>query len=76
MQSPVSSRIRQQCPSASRLSGMKSRGRAWWSFSSGRNCGSGHAESAQRSVEALKFAGDAIFTDVAAFCQALKRKGG
>jgi nicotinamidase-related amidase len=39
-------------------------------------CGSGHAEAAQRSIEALKFAGDAVFTDVAAFCQALKPKGG
>lgn len=26
-------------------------------------CGSGHAEAAQRSIESLKFAGDAIFTD-------------
>jgi nicotinamidase-related amidase len=39
-------------------------------------CGSGHAEAAQRSIEARKFAGDAVFTDVEAFCQALKRKGG
>jgi nicotinamidase-related amidase len=39
-------------------------------------CGSGHAEAAQRSVESLKFGGDAVFTDVEAFCQALKRKGG
>jgi len=39
-------------------------------------CGSGHAEAAQRSIEALKFARDAVFTDVAAFCQALKRKAG
>jgi nicotinamidase-related amidase len=38
-------------------------------------CGSGHAEAAQRSIESLKFAGDAVFTDVNAFCQALKRKG-
>src|ERR1700752_3583847 len=37
-------------------------------------CGSGHAEAAQRSVEALKFAGDAVFADVAALCRALKRK--
>ena len=35
-------------------------------------CGSGHAEAAQRSVESLKFAGDAVFTDVEAFCRALK----
>jgi nicotinamidase-related amidase len=39
-------------------------------------CGSGHADAALRSVESLKFAGDAVFTDVEAFCQALKRKGG
>jgi biuret amidohydrolase len=39
-------------------------------------CGSGHAEAAQRSIESLKFAGDAVFTDVDAFCRALKRKGG
>ena len=39
-------------------------------------CGSGHAEAAQRSVGSLKFAGDAVFTDVGTFCQALKRKGG
>lgn len=36
-------------------------------------CGSGHAEAAQRSIESLKFAGDAVFTDVESFCQALKR---
>jgi nicotinamidase-related amidase len=39
-------------------------------------CGSGHAEAAHCSTESLKFAGDAVFTDVEAFCQALKRKGG
>jgi biuret amidohydrolase len=39
-------------------------------------CGSGHAEAAQRSIESLKFAGDAVFTDVEAFCRALQRKGG
>lgn len=37
-------------------------------------CGSGHPEAAQRSVEALKFAGDAVFTDVEAFCQSLQRR--
>jgi nicotinamidase-related amidase len=36
-------------------------------------CGSGHAEAAQRSIEALKFAGDAVFTDIAAFRNALAR---
>jgi nicotinamidase-related amidase len=37
-------------------------------------CGSGHAEAAERSVESLKFAGDAIFADADAFCRALQRK--
>jgi nicotinamidase-related amidase len=36
-------------------------------------CGSGHAEAAQRSIEALKFAGDAVITDIEAFCRALAR---
>jgi biuret amidohydrolase len=35
-------------------------------------CGGGHAEAAQRSVESLKFAGDAVFTNVEAFREALK----
>ncbi|HLZ06891.1 MAG TPA: cysteine hydrolase [Bradyrhizobium sp.] len=35
-------------------------------------CGSGHAEAAHRSVEALKFAGDAVFTDTVSFCKALQ----
>jgi biuret amidohydrolase len=35
-------------------------------------CGNGHAEAARRSVESLKFAGDAVFTDVEAFCRVLK----
>src|SRR6202000_481560 len=39
-------------------------------------CGSGHAEAAQRSVEALKFAGDAVFTDSEAFGRALQRRRG
>jgi nicotinamidase-related amidase len=34
-------------------------------------CGSGHADAAARSIEALKFAGDAVFTDSDAFCNAL-----
>ena len=37
-------------------------------------CGSGHAEAAERSIDSLKFAGDAIFTDADGFCQALRRK--
>jgi biuret amidohydrolase len=36
-------------------------------------CGSGHADAAARSIEALKFAGDAILTDTDAFCAALAR---
>jgi nicotinamidase-related amidase len=39
-------------------------------------CGSGHAEAAERSIESLKFAGDAIFADTDAFCRALQRKPG
>jgi len=39
-------------------------------------CGSGHTEAAERSVESLKFAGDAIFADADAFCRALQRKPG
>jgi biuret amidohydrolase len=35
-------------------------------------CGNGHAEAARRSVESLKFAGHAVFTDVEAFCRVLK----
>jgi nicotinamidase-related amidase len=33
-------------------------------------CGHGHAEAAARSLEALKFAGDALLTDTAAICAA------
>jgi hypothetical protein len=32
---------------------------------------SGHADAAARSIEALKFSGDAIFTDTESFCRAL-----
>src|SRR5262249_17514908 len=39
-------------------------------------CGSGHAEAAQRSVESLKFAGDAVFTGSDAFCEALQNGRG
>jgi biuret amidohydrolase len=34
-------------------------------------CGAGHPEAAERSLEALKFSGDAILTDVRSFCEAL-----
>jgi nicotinamidase-related amidase len=37
-------------------------------------CGAGHADAAQRSLESLRFAGDAIITDTEAFCGALKRR--
>jgi len=36
-------------------------------------CGFGHADAAKRSVEALKFAGDAVFTDTDAFCGVLQK---
>jgi len=39
-------------------------------------CGCGHAEAAKWSVESLKFAGDAVFTDAESFCKALQRQGG
>ena len=38
-------------------------------------CGAGHAEAAQRSCEALRFAGDAFMTDTEAFCAALGKAG-
>jgi len=39
-------------------------------------CGSGHAEAAQRSIESLKFAGDAVFADSEAFRKALQHRRG
>src|SRR3954463_7669981 len=36
-------------------------------------CGAGHQDAAERSLESLKFAGDAIVSDTEAFCAALKR---
>jgi nicotinamidase-related amidase len=39
-------------------------------------CGAGHAEAAARSIESLKFAGDAMITDSDAFCRALQRRPG
>jgi hypothetical protein len=38
-------------------------------------CGASHADAAQRSCEALRFAGDAIMTDTEAFCAALGKAG-
>ena len=40
------------------------------------SCGAGHADAAQRSCEALHFAGDAIMTDTDRFCAALGKSGG
>jgi nicotinamidase-related amidase len=37
-------------------------------------CGAGHADAAKRSIESLKFAGDAVFTDVATISALLSRK--
>src|SRR5262245_24666370 len=34
-------------------------------------CGAGHAEAAERSLAALRYAGDALFTDVAEICDLL-----
>ncbi len=39
-------------------------------------CGAGHADAAQRSCEALHFAGDAIMTETEAFCAALGKASG
>jgi biuret amidohydrolase len=39
-------------------------------------CGSGHAEAARRSVESLKFAGDAVFADSDAFTRAIQHRRG
>jgi nicotinamidase-related amidase len=39
-------------------------------------CGAGHAGAAARSLESLKFAGDAVFTDVAGICAELSRRIG
>ena len=37
-------------------------------------CGAGHKEAAQRSLEGLKFTGDALITDVETFCSVLAGK--
>ncbi|HEY3935958.1 MAG TPA: cysteine hydrolase [Bryobacteraceae bacterium] len=37
-------------------------------------CGAGHEDAAKRSIESLKFAGDAVFTDVATISALLSRK--
>ena len=38
-------------------------------------CGAGNAEAAERSLEALSFAGDALLTDTVEFCAILKSAG-
>ena len=37
-------------------------------------CGAGHEEAAERSLASLKFAGDAMMTDVATICDLLINK--
>ncbi|HTF00359.1 MAG TPA: isochorismatase family protein, partial [Bradyrhizobium sp.] len=39
-------------------------------------CGAGHVDAAQRSCQALHFAGAAIMTDTEAFCAALGKASG
>jgi nicotinamidase-related amidase len=39
-------------------------------------CGAGNAEAARRSIENLKFAGDALITDTETICQVLRNKSG
>ena len=39
-------------------------------------CGAGNEEAAQRSIESLKFAGDALLTDTDAICAVLAKRSG
>ncbi len=39
-------------------------------------CGAGNEEVAKRSIESLKFAGDALITDTETICQALRKRSG
>src|SRR6266487_2070600 len=39
-------------------------------------CGAGNEEAAKRSIENLKFAGDALITDTETICQVLRRQSG
>ncbi len=41
----------------------------------GDACGFGHQEAAERSLAALRFAGDAIITDASMFCALLRARG-
>jgi hypothetical protein len=37
-------------------------------------CGCGHAEAAERALASLRYAGDALFTDVAEICDVLNKR--
>jgi biuret amidohydrolase len=39
-------------------------------------CGAGNEEAAKRSIESLKFAGDALITDTETICQILRKRSG
>ncbi len=39
-------------------------------------CGAGSEEAARRSIESLKFAGDALFTNTATICDVLRKRSG
>jgi biuret amidohydrolase len=39
-------------------------------------CGAGHPDSAQRSLDSLAFAGDALIADSAGFIEAIERSAG
>lgn len=39
-------------------------------------CGAGNEEAAKRSIEGLKFAGDALITDTETICQVLRKQAG
>ena len=39
-------------------------------------CGAGNEEAAKRSIESLKFAGDALITDTETICQVLRKQSG
>jgi len=39
-------------------------------------CGAGNEEAAKRSIESLKFAGDALITDTETICQVLRKRSG
>ena len=39
-------------------------------------CGAGNEEAAKRSIESLKFAGDALITDTETICNVLRKRSG